>query len=138
MRGLCYHYGVELHNFAPNYHYGVEVHNFAPNSISQASTFVGVCKGFFGVLVSWDLWLHLLRGELFMASGGKGKRRPVHVGGLTFALRSRGFNVYPPCNMTTNTLMWVLGNMAFGSVSHGRLGMPASGDGCDGILLSMW
>jgi hypothetical protein len=84
MRGLCYHYGVELHNFAPNYHYGVEVHNFPPNSISQASTFVGVCKGFFGVLVSWDLWLHLLRGELFTASGGKGKRRPVHVGGLTF------------------------------------------------------
>jgi hypothetical protein len=33
MRGLCYHYRVELHNFAPNV-------------ISQAATFVGVCKGF--------------------------------------------------------------------------------------------
>jgi hypothetical protein len=32
MRGLCYHYGVELHNFAPN-------------SISQAATFVGICEG---------------------------------------------------------------------------------------------
>jgi hypothetical protein len=30
LRGLCYHYGVELHNFAPN-------------TISQAATFVGVC-----------------------------------------------------------------------------------------------
>jgi hypothetical protein len=35
MRGLCHHYGVELHNFAPN-------------AISQAATFVGVCEGFLG------------------------------------------------------------------------------------------
>jgi hypothetical protein len=35
MRGLCYHYGVELHNFAPN-------------TISQAATFISV----------WDLWVH--------------------------------------------------------------------------------
>jgi hypothetical protein len=33
LRGLCYHYGVELHNFMPN-------------AISQAATFVGVCEGF--------------------------------------------------------------------------------------------
>jgi hypothetical protein len=31
MRTLCYHYGVELHNFTPN-------------AISQAATFVGVCE----------------------------------------------------------------------------------------------
>jgi hypothetical protein len=36
MRGLCYHYGVELHIFAPN-------------AISQAATFVGVCEGFLGI-----------------------------------------------------------------------------------------
>jgi hypothetical protein len=35
LRGMCYHYGVELHNFAPN-------------AISQAATFVGVCEGFLG------------------------------------------------------------------------------------------
>jgi hypothetical protein len=44
MRGLCYHYGVELHNFAPN-------------AISQATTFVGICEGFLGILVNWDLWV---------------------------------------------------------------------------------
>jgi hypothetical protein len=43
MRGLCNHYGVELHNFAPN-------------AISQAATFVGVCEGFLGIPVNWDLW----------------------------------------------------------------------------------
>jgi hypothetical protein len=43
MRGLCHHYGVELHNFAPN-------------TISQAATFVGVCEGFLGIPVNWDLW----------------------------------------------------------------------------------
>jgi hypothetical protein len=40
--GLCFHYGVELHNFAPN-------------AISQAATFVGVCEGFLGMQVNWDL-----------------------------------------------------------------------------------
>jgi hypothetical protein len=39
MRELCYHYEVELHNFAPN-------------TISQAATFVGVCEGFLGILVN--------------------------------------------------------------------------------------
>jgi hypothetical protein len=42
IRGLCYHYEVELHNFAPN-------------TISQAATFVGVCEGFMGIPVNWDL-----------------------------------------------------------------------------------
>jgi hypothetical protein len=37
VRGLCYHYGVELHNFAPN-------------AISQAATFIGFCEGFPGDL----------------------------------------------------------------------------------------
>jgi hypothetical protein len=93
MRGLCYHYGVELHNFAPN-------------SISQAATFVGICEGFLGVPISWDLWLHLFRGELFTAGGGKGKHRPVRAGGLTFSLWKRRFGMYPPCNMTTNNSEW--------------------------------
>jgi hypothetical protein len=51
MRGLCHHYGVELHNFAPNV-------------ISQAATFTGVCEGFLGIPVNWDLWIHLFRAEL--------------------------------------------------------------------------
>jgi hypothetical protein len=36
MRGPCHHYGVELHNFAPN-------------AISQAATFAGVYEGFLGI-----------------------------------------------------------------------------------------
>jgi hypothetical protein len=31
------------------YHYGVELHNFAPNAISQAAMFVDVCEGFLGI-----------------------------------------------------------------------------------------
>jgi hypothetical protein len=34
MQGLCHHYEVELHNFAPN-------------AISQAASFIDVCEGFF-------------------------------------------------------------------------------------------
>jgi hypothetical protein len=37
--GLCYHYGVELHNFDPN-------------AISQVATFVAICEGFLGVPAS--------------------------------------------------------------------------------------
>jgi hypothetical protein len=36
MRTLCYHYGVELHNFTLNV-------------ISQAATFFAVCEGFLGI-----------------------------------------------------------------------------------------
>jgi hypothetical protein len=39
MQALCHHYGVELHNFAPN-------------AISQAATSVGVCEGFLGIPVN--------------------------------------------------------------------------------------
>jgi hypothetical protein len=42
MRGLCHHYGVELHNFAPN-------------AISQAASYVAVFEGFLGVPANWDL-----------------------------------------------------------------------------------
>jgi hypothetical protein len=51
MRGLWHHYEVELHNFAPN-------------TISQAATFVGVCEGFLGISVNWDLWVHPFHVEL--------------------------------------------------------------------------
>jgi hypothetical protein len=37
------------------YHYGMELQNFAPNAISQAAPFVDVCEGFLGIPVNWDL-----------------------------------------------------------------------------------
>ena len=46
-------------------HYGVELHNFAPNSISQAAIFVDICEGYLGVEAHWELWKHLFRGELY-------------------------------------------------------------------------
>jgi hypothetical protein len=55
MRGLCYHYGVELNNFTPN-------------AILQVATFVGVCEGFLGISVNWDLRVHLFRAELHTLS----------------------------------------------------------------------
>jgi hypothetical protein len=50
MWGLCHHYGVELHNFAPN-------------TISQAASFVAVCEGFLAISVRWDLLVHLFHDE---------------------------------------------------------------------------
>jgi hypothetical protein len=90
MRALCYHYGVELHNFTPN-------------AISQAATFVGVCEGFLGVPVNWDLWVHLFRVELHTLMTPELKiRRAVRVGSMTIALRNMRRELYIPCMMTSN------------------------------------
>jgi hypothetical protein len=90
MRALCHHYGVELHNFTPN-------------AISQAATFVGVCEGFRGIPVNWDLWIHLFRAELFTPPTTETRtRRAVRAGGMSLAVRSQRKGDYIPSTMTTN------------------------------------
>jgi hypothetical protein len=97
MRALCHHYGVELHNFAPN-------------AISQAATFVGVCEGFLGIPVNWDLWIHLFRAELFTLPTSEPRtRRAVRAGGMSLAVRSQRKDDYIPCTMTTNNAGWERG-----------------------------
>jgi hypothetical protein len=97
MEALCYHYGVELHNFALN-------------AISQAATFVGVCEGFLGIPVNWDLWIHLFRTELFtLPTTEQRTRRAVRAGGMSLALRGQRKDDYIPCTMTTNNAGWERG-----------------------------
>jgi hypothetical protein len=97
MRGLCHHYGVELHNFTPN-------------AISQAATFVGVCEGFLGFPVNWDLWIHLFHAELHTVTTAETRvRRAVRAGGLTFSVRDLCKEWYIPCTMTSNNAEWEMG-----------------------------
>jgi hypothetical protein len=97
MRALCYHYGVELHNFTPN-------------AISQAAMFVGVCEGFLGIPVNWDLWVHLFRAELHTLTTPEPKiRRAVRAGGMTIVLRNTRREFYIPCTMTSNNAEWERG-----------------------------
>jgi hypothetical protein len=97
MRGLCHHYGVELHNFAPN-------------AISQAATFVGVCEGFLGILVKWDLWVHLFRAELHtLTTHDPQVHRAVRAGGLSISLRDSRREFYIPYMMTSNNAEWERG-----------------------------
>jgi hypothetical protein len=97
MRGLCHHYGVELHNFAPN-------------AISQAATSVGMCEGFLGIPVNWDLWVHLFREELHTLTTANARVcRAVCVGGLSISLRDSRKEFYIPCMMTTNNAEWERG-----------------------------
>jgi hypothetical protein len=97
MRALCLRYGVELHNFAPNV-------------ISQAATFVGVCEGYLGIPVNWDLWVHLFRAELFTQPTTEQRtRRAVRAGGMSLALRAQYKDDYIPCTMTTNNAGWERG-----------------------------
>jgi hypothetical protein len=97
MRALCHHYGVELHNFAPN-------------PISQAATFVGVCEGFLGIPVNWDLWVHLFRAELYTLPTTETRtHRAVRAGGMSLAVRDQRKDDYIPCTMTTNNADWERG-----------------------------
>jgi hypothetical protein len=97
MRALCHRYDVELHNFAPN-------------AISQAATFVGVCEGYLGIPVNWDLWVHLFRAELFTQPTTEQRtRRAVCAGGMSLALRTQYKDDYIPCTMTTNDAGWERG-----------------------------
>jgi hypothetical protein len=110
MRALCYHYGVELHNFMPN-------------AISQAATFVGICEGFLGIPVNWDLWVHLFRAELHTLTTPEPKiRRAVRAGGMTIALRNTRRELYIPCTMTSNNAEWERG---WFYLSNDGAGLPA-------------
>jgi hypothetical protein len=95
---------------ALRHRYGVELHNFAPNAISQAATFVGVCEGYLGIPVNWDLWVHLFRAELFTQPTTEQRtRRAVRAGGMSLALRAQYKDDYIPCTMTTNNTGWERG-----------------------------
>jgi hypothetical protein len=97
LRGLCFHYGVELHNFAPN-------------AISQAATSVGVSEGFLGIPVNRDLWVYLFRAELHTATTPEPKtRRAMRACGVTIAVRERRGEAYIPCTMTSNNAEWERG-----------------------------
>jgi hypothetical protein len=97
MRRLCHHYGVELHNFAPN-------------AISQAATFVRVCEGFLGIPVNWDLWVHLFCAELHtLATAETRVRWVVRARGLSISLWDTRREFYIPCTMTSNNAEWEKG-----------------------------
>jgi hypothetical protein len=97
LRGLCYHYGVELHNFTPN-------------AISQAATFVGVCEGFLGIPANWDLWVHLFRAELHTLTTPEPKVcRAVRAGGVSISPREMRRELYIPYMMTSNNVEWERG-----------------------------
>jgi hypothetical protein len=92
------------------YHYVLELHNFAPNTISQAATFVGVCEGFLGIPVNWDLWVHLFRAELHTLPTSELRTcRAARAGGLALSVRTSRKEEYIPCTMTTNNADWERG-----------------------------
>jgi hypothetical protein len=88
LRGLCYHYGVELHNFAWN-------------AISQTAMFVGVCEGFLGITANWDHWVHLFRAELHTLTMPEPKvLHAVRAGGVSISPREMRRELYIPCTMS--------------------------------------
>jgi hypothetical protein len=108
------------------YHYGVEIQNFAPNAISQAATFVGVCEGFLGIPVNWDLWVHLFRAELHtLPTSELRTRRAARAGGLALAVRTSRKEEYIPCTMTTNNSDWERGWFYLRNAEPGLPPIPA-------------
>jgi hypothetical protein len=88
----------------------VELQNFMLNAISQAAMFVGVCEGFLGIPVNWDLWVHLFHAELHTLPTSEPRtRRAARAGGLALAVRSSRREEYIPCTMTSNNADWERG-----------------------------
>jgi hypothetical protein len=117
MRGQCHHYGVELHNFAPNV-------------ISQAATFVGVCEGFLGIPVNWDLWVHLFCAELHTLTTHEPRVcRAVRADGLSISLRDSRREFYIPCTMTFNNAEWERG---WFYLRNDGAGLPLHRQGAEG------
>jgi hypothetical protein len=119
LRGLCYHYGVELQNFMPK-------------AISQVATFVVVCEGFLGIPVNWDLWVHLFRAELHTLPTSEPRtRRAACADGLALAVRSSRREEYIPCTMTSNNADWERGWIYLRNAEPGlplhRQGAPGEG-----------
>jgi hypothetical protein len=89
------------------HYYGVELSNFNPNSISQATIFTAVCKGFLGIEHHWDLWLHLFRAEAFsLPSEVRRVRHAVRASGCTLQLCSDRAQLYIPVNLTSSNKGW--------------------------------
>jgi hypothetical protein len=123
MRALCHHYGVELHNFASN-------------AISQAATFVGVCEGFLGIPVNWDLGVHLFRAELYtLPTTEMRTRRAVRAGGMSLAVRSQRKDDYIRSTMTTNNADWERG---WFYLRNAEPGLPPTPAWCSGERPASW
>jgi hypothetical protein len=72
--------------------------------------FVGVCEGFLGIPVNWDLWVHRFRAELHTLTTLEPKtRRAVRAGGMSIGLRNTRRELYIPCTMTSNNSEWERG-----------------------------
>jgi hypothetical protein len=71
---------------------------------------VGVCEGYLGIPVNWELWIHLFRAELFTQPTTEQRTsRVVRAGGMSLALRTQFKDDYIPCTMTTNNAGWERG-----------------------------
>jgi hypothetical protein len=71
------------------------------------ATFVGVYEGFLGILVNWDLWIHLFSVELHTLTTAETLvRRAVCAGGLSISLQDSHREFYLPCTMTSNNAEW--------------------------------
>jgi hypothetical protein len=125
MRGLCHHYGVELHNFAPN-------------AISRAATFVGVCEGFLRILANWDLWVHLFHAELHTLTTPEPRvRRTVRASEMLISLHESRREFYIPCTMTSNNAEWERGWFYLRNDEPG-LPLHRQGSEGEGRLLVAW
>jgi hypothetical protein len=101
-----------------------------PNAISQAATFVGVCEGFLGIPVNWDLCVHLFRTELHsLLTSELRTRRAARAGGLALLVRTSRKEEYIPYTMTTNNADWERG---WFYLRNAEPGLPPTPARCSG------
>jgi hypothetical protein len=102
-------FGVPASRFmrAILHNYEVELHNLSPNSISQASIFAAVCKGYLGIDPHWDLWTHFISAELFASPTGERRvRAVVRADGCILQLRQSRASQYIPAVLASSNKGW--------------------------------
>jgi hypothetical protein len=85
----------------------VELHHLTPNSISQATIFAAVCKGYMGMEPHWNLWLHLFKAKHFTKKvGERGVRRAVHAGSCTLQVWAGQGELYISVQLILSNSEW--------------------------------
>jgi Putative gypsy type transposon len=88
-RGL----GLPLHPFVRGllFHYGLQLHHLNPNGVLHLAFFITLCEAFLGIAPHWTLWRHLFR---VAPQKNKTTGEVEVVGGAMFQLKSSRSKVY--------------------------------------------
>jgi Putative gypsy type transposon len=100
-RGL----GLPLHPFVRGllFHYGLQLHHLNPNGVLHLAFYITLCEAFLGIEPHWMLWRHLFR---VAPQRSRATGEVEAVGGAAFQLKSSRGHVYFRLPLPTSNRGW--------------------------------